>query len=119
MAHTTVDELLNPPEAKNDSAQARLDHFQCMILTGSRAPLRFAKFIREYVNTAELTDPDNGDPSNPADWTITDQGLPIALLHTIYFAEGMWYMFIENHAPYDAATWPFNKLPASADDGGI
>lgn len=115
MAHTTIEELLNPDNAQKDSAQARLESFRCILFTGSRAPMRIASFVAEYVNVATLND--EGDAANPDDWTITDQGLPAVLVHTIYYAEGMWYLFYADHAPYDAATFPFNKIPSASDPG--
>jgi hypothetical protein len=115
MAHPNIDTHLNPQTAQKDSAQVRLEHFQCLQFIGASAPQRIAKFVREYVNTATLKQ--GGVASNPADYTIDDQGLPAALLHTIYFSDGMWYIFFDHHASYDAATFPFNQLPSPSDTG--
>jgi len=114
MAHPDIDTHLNPQNAQKDSAQVRLKHFQCLQFIGADAPRRIAKFIREYVNTATFVGADRADPS---DYTIDDQGLPAALLHTIYFSDGMWYIFFDHHEPYDAATFPFNQLPSPSDTG--
>jgi hypothetical protein len=115
MSHLTVDQYLNPAEAKLDSAQARQSYFTCILFTGSRAPMRIAEFVRNYVNNATI--PDGEDKSDPANWTVTERGLPAAFLHTIYYAEGMWYVFYNNFNAYDAATFPFNKIPHPSDPG--
>jgi hypothetical protein len=115
MAHPPISEILNPDDAQKDSAQARLSSFRCALFTGARAPMRIASFIADYVNTATLAE--GGDEANPDDYTITDQGLPSVLVHTIYYAEGMWYLFYNDHAPYDADHWPFNKIPNPSDPG--
>ena len=80
----TIDTHLNPANANKDSSQARLKHFQCLQFIGADAPRRLAKFVREYVNTATLI---GADAANPADYRIDDQGLPAALLNTIYYSE--------------------------------
>ena len=110
----TIDTHLNPANASKDSSQARLKHFQCLQFIGADAPRRLAKFVREYVNTATLI---GADAANPADYRIDDQGLPAALLNTIYYSGGMWYVFFDHHAPYNAANFPFNKLPSPSDTG--
>jgi len=115
MAHPDIDTHLNPQHATKDSAQVRLEHFVCAQFIGADAPRRIAKFVREYVNEATLAD--GGDAANADDYTIDDQGLPAALLHTIYFSDGMWYIFFDHHAPYNAANWPFNKIPNPSDGG--
>lgn len=114
MAHPDIDTHLNPQNAGKDSAQVRLKHFQCVQFIGANAPQRIAKFVREYVNEVTLQ---GADASNPAHYTIDDQGLPAALLHTIYFSDGMWYIFFDHHNPYDPATFPFNQLPNPSDTG--
>ncbi len=108
MANGTVNDLLNLDTATKDSAQARLSSLTCILFTGATAPQRIAKFIREYVNAATL---------NNGNWTITDQGLPSCFAHTIYYSDGMWYLFFNHHAPYDAANFPFNKIPNASDEG--
>lgn len=114
MAQPDIITHLNPAGANSDSSQTRLKYFHCIQFMGADAPRRIAKFVREYVNTVTLT---GADPTNPAHYTIDDQGLPAVLLHTIYYSDGMWYIFFDHHAPYDAATFPFNKLPSPSDAG--
>ena len=114
MAHPDIDTHLNPQAASRDSAQVRLKHFLCLQFIGASAPQRITKFVREYVNEATLT---GADASNPADYTIADQGLPAALLHTIYFSDGMWYIFFVHNNPNYAATFPFITLTNPSDTG--
>ena len=118
MTHVNTDTHLNPPNALKDSAQVRLQHFRCLQFIGADAPRRIAEFVRGYVNEATLAQ--GGDANDPADYTITDQGMAAALLHTIYFSDGMWYIFFDHHKPYSVAVgdeWPFNKLPSPSDTG--
>jgi hypothetical protein len=119
MANGTVDAILNPGTALKDSSQVRLQDFTCVIFTGAQAPQRISKYIREYVNAATYN---NGDKLTPSNYSITDQGLPSALLHTIYFSDGIWYLFFNNHAPYNATAgseFPFNQIPDPSDTGYI
>ena len=111
-----IDTHLNPANAAKDSAQVRLKNFQCLQFIGADAPRRLAKFVREYVNTATLTVAGT-DATIPANYTISDQGMPSALVHTIYFSNGMWYLFFDHHAPYNAVNFPFNQLPNPSDTG--
>ena len=119
MAHPDIDTHLNPAAALKDSAQVRLKHFKCIQFIGADAPRRMAKFISEYVNSASIIDA-AGDKMDTANYNNLDVGLPAALLQTIYFSDGMWYLFFDHHAPYSSAVgdeWPFNALPNPADDG--
>jgi len=115
MAQPDIITHLNPDGANADSAQVRLKYFQCLMFTGANAPQRIAKFVREYVNDASVIDV-QGDLADPANYEDLDVGLPAALLHTIYFSDGMWYLFFDHHHPY-SPTWPFNKLPDASDAG--
>ena len=117
MANGTVDTILNPGTALKDSAQVRLRGFACAIFIGAQAPQRIAKYISEYVNEATFN---AGDKMTQGSYTIVDQGLPAALLNTIYFSDGVWYLFFNNHAPYNATAgseFPFNQIPSPSDTG--
>lgn len=119
MAHPDIDTHLNPDAAQKDSAQVRLKHFRCIQFIGADAPRRIAKFISEYVNHATVID-EQGDLMDPTNYANLDVGLPAALLNTIYYSDGMWYLFFDHHAPYSAAAgdeWPFNALPNPSDTG--
>lgn len=118
MANGTVDTILNPGTAVKDSAQVRLQQFTCAIFMGAQAPQRIAKFVSEYVN--EATYGGAGDKLTQSNYTIVDQGLPAALLSTIYFSNGVWYLFFNHHAPYNdtaGSEFPFNQLPNPSDTG--
>jgi len=113
---------LNVANADKDSGQSRMKDMDCVMFTGLTAPTRISKFIREYVNDATL-DAALGNTNNPAAWTLPDKGLPAAWVHMIYFTGGVWYLFVNNHKPFNevagvpnhADNWPFNKLPVPGD----
>ena len=119
MAHPNINSHLNPAGATADSAQVRLKHFHCLQFVGADAPRRIAKFISEYVNSASVIDA-GGDLMDTSNYENLDIGLPAALLNTIYFSNGMWFVFFDHHAPYsnvDGDKWPFNALPNPSDTG--
>jgi hypothetical protein len=104
--------------AGTDTGHGRLDKCATAIFTGATAPSRLSKFLRTYVNVAEINANVNAEGAkDPVNYTNTDVGLPISCVLCIYFADGMWYLIYQNHNPYDAAIMPFNKVPEPYDVG--
>ena len=119
MALPNIDPHLNPANAAKDSAQVRLKNFRCLQFIGADAPRRIAKFVSEYVNGASVIDA-AADKMDTSNYENLDVGMPSALLHTIYYSDGMWYIFFDHHAPYSSeagSEWPFNVLPNPSDKG--
>lgn len=118
---------MNPATAQNDSAQMHLDNFTCVYFVGPTAPLRLAKFVREYV--VDFTFNGNAalasDVNDPAKYTINEVGLPAVCLHTIYEASGVWYLYFQHTNKYQVAVnnndpgFPFNKVPNSSEAGQV
>ena len=107
--------------ASTDTGHGRLNQCRTAIFTGSTAPSRLSKFLREYVNETSLKqglDAQDADIiKDPANYSNTDLGLPISCVLCIYFCDGMWYLIYQDHNPFNAANMPFNKVPEPYDAG--
>ena len=117
---------MNPASATKDSAQMHLDNFTCAYFVGPTAPLRLAKFVREYVADFSYTGAATAaDKNDPTKYTVNALGLPAVCLHTIYQASGIWYLYFQHTNKYQIAVnnndpgFPFNKLPNSGEAGQV
>ena len=118
---------MNPADAIKDSAQMHLDNFTCAYFVGPTAPLRLAKFVKEYVVSFTY----NGDlniasqVNDPAKYSQDAVGLPSVCLHTIYESAGIWYLYFQHTNKYQVALndgdagFPFNKIPNSSEAGQV